>query len=256
MQYSICTTVYNSEGIVTDFLTPLLDTDHEIVVVDGGSKDRTSEILSKYSGRINLIEKKCSRGLGRKIAIENSHGHTIVLMDFDIQISSIDKVIKAYESYGIDNKIFEFHLIGDKCNQNIFIAKRELFDYYDAWQNVNCMDDIFFENVCNHFNAIIRINFECEYRCLKIRNLGAGRESRYEISMVGKLIRRIKCTSDILFVSGFTYRRLLKFYTLHGFVGKVYGLFLYITARFLTRFIKAPSVKNKIKEIESKNSKF
>ena len=253
MQYSICTTVYNSESIVKEFLTPLLQTDYEIVIVDGKSRDKTYDILSSYGNRINLIQKKCSRGMGRKTAIESSRGDVIVMMDFDIQISSIDRVIKAYESYGIANKIFEFHLIGDDCNQNIFIGNRALFDYYDAWQDVNCMDDIYFEKVCNHFNAINRIDLKCPYKCLKIRNMGAGRESRYEVNYLGKLMRRIKCTSDILFISGFTYNRLLKFYQLKGSSGKIYGLFLYTSARLLKKFIKAPSVNTKIHDIESKS---
>lgn len=255
MQYSICTTVYNSESIVRDFLTPILNTNHEIVIVDGQSRDKTYEILSEYGNRINLVQGKYSRGLGRKTAIEHSHGDIIVMMDFDIQISSIDPVIKAYESYGVNDKIFEFHLVGDECNQNIFIATRSLFDYYDAWQNVNCMDDIYFEKVCNHFNAIRRIDLECPYKCLKIRNMGAGRESRYEISFMGKIMRRVRCTSDILFISGFTYSRLLEFYKLHGFSGKVYGLFLYSSARILKRFVNTPSISNKIKEVEDKASK-
>lgn len=186
-------------------LTLILNTNHEIVIVDGQSRDKTYEILSEYGNRINLVQGKYSRGMGRKTSIEHFHGDIIVMMDFDIQISSIDSVIKAYESYGVTDKIFEFHLVGDKCNQNIFIATRSLFDYYDAWQNVNCMYDIYFEKVCNRFNAIRRIDLECPYKCLKIRNMGAVRESRYEISFIGKIMRRVRWTSDILFISGFTY---------------------------------------------------
>lgn len=253
MKYSICVTVYNSESIVKDFLTPLLSTDYEIVIVDGKSKDRTAEILSSYGSRIKLIERRCSRGLGRKIGIDNSSGDVIVIMDFDIQISSIEKVIKAYETYHIDNKIFVFHLKGNTCNQNIFIGRKEVFDYYDAWQDVNCFEDVYFERVCNHFNAIKRIDFELEYKCLKVRNLGAGRESRYETGTLGKIMRRIKCTSYIIFVSGFHYRRLLKYYTLHGIKGKVYGMLLYAPARLLSIFIKIPSVNDKIMEIQNKD---
>lgn len=255
MKYSICVTVYNSEEIVKDFLAPLLDTHYEIVIVDGESTDKTAEILSGYGDRINLIKRKCSRGLGRKIAIDNSHGENIIITDFDIQILSIEKIIKAYESYNINDKILVFHLLGDDCNPNVFVGRREIFNYYDAWQDVNCMEDVFFTRVCKHFDAIKKIDFKCEYKCLKIKNLSAGRESRYETGIVGKLIRRIKCTADIIFVSGFTYRDLLKYYKLNGFRGKVYGLFLYATARPLTRFIKTPSITDKIREVKERSNK-
>ena len=255
MKYSICVTVYNSEEIVKDFLAPLLDTDYGIVIVDGESTDKTAEILSGYGDRINLIERKCSRGLGRKIAIDNSHGENIIMTDFDIQIISIERIIKAYESYNINDKILAFHLLGDGCNPNVFVGRREIFNYYDAWQDVNCLDDIYFERVCNYFNAIKRIDFECEYKCLKIRNLTSGSESRYETGLARKLIRRVRCTSDIIFVSGLTYRKLLEFYKLHGFTGKVYGLFLYEAARILSKFIKTPSITDKIREVKERSNK-
>ncbi len=83
MKYSICVTVYNSEDVVDDFLSPLINTEYEIIVVDGMSTDRTPELLSKYQDRVKIIEQKCSRGLGRKIAIGNSTGDIIIIVDFD-----------------------------------------------------------------------------------------------------------------------------------------------------------------------------
>ncbi|WMT50608.1 MAG: glycosyltransferase family 2 protein [Ferroplasma sp.] len=254
MKYSICVTVYNSEEIVKDFLRPLIDTDCEIVIVDGESSDKTAVILSDYGDRINLIKRKCSRGLGRKIAIDNSHGEYIIMTDFDIQLLDIKRIMEAYESYNSNDKILAFHLLGNECTPNVFVGSRRIFDYYDAWQDVNCMDDIYFEKVCNHFNAIKKIDFECEYKCLKIRNLTAGSESRYETDLARKLIRRVRCTSDVIFVSGFTYGKLLKFYKLKRFTGKVYGLFLYIVARILSKFIKTPSVTDKIREVETRSN--
>ena len=249
MKYSICVTVYNSQDVVDDFLLPLINTEYEIIVVDGMSTDRTTELLSKYRDRVKIIEQKCSRGLGRKIAIENSTGDVIIIVDFDIQVFSIAKIVDQYEKTAPDNKIAVFHLVGGDCTPNIFIGKKSLFEHYDAWQDVNCMEDVFFEKVCNHFNALWRTQMEADYKCMKIRNNGPGRESRYEPGYVGKLTRRLKCTADVLFVSGFTYKELLKYYKMESIKGKLYGLAIYIPAKFMSHFIKTPSVENRIKQI-------
>ena len=250
MRYSICVTVYNSEDVVDVFLAPLIKTEYEIVVVDGMSTDRTPELLSKYKDRIKIIEKKCSRGLGRKIAIENSTGDVIMTLDFDIQIFSIEKIVEQYERSSPEDKISVFYLLGGNCNPSIFIGKKALFNHYDAWQDVNYMDDVYFEKVCNHFDALRRVNFKADYKCLKIRGSGSGRETRYEVNIVRKILRRIKITADILFVSGFTYNQLLNFYKLKYISGKLYGLALYIPAKLISYFIKTPSVNEKIKEIQ------
>ena len=250
MRYSICVTVYNSEDIVNDFLRPLIPTEYEIVVVDGMSTDRTPELLSKYGDRIKIIEQRCSRGLGRKIAIENSTGDIIIIVDFDIQISSLQEIVEAYEKIGLEDKISVFHLVGHSCSPNVFIGKKTLFNHYDAWQDVNYMDDVYFEKVCNHFDALRRVNFEANYKCLQIRGSGSGTETRYEVNIVRKILRRIKITADILFVSGFTYNQLLNFYKLKYIPGKLYGLALYIPAKLISYFIKTPSVNEKIKEIQ------
>lgn len=253
MRYSICVTVYNSENVVDDFLAPLIKTEYEIVVVDGMSTDKTPELLSKYKDRIKIIESKCSRGLGRKIAIENSTGDVIMTLDFDIQIFSIEKIVEQWEMVSSKDKISVFYLLGGICNPSIFIGKKALFNKYDAWQDVNCMDDVYFEKICNHFDALRRINFKADYKCLKIRGSGSGREGRYENNLIGKALRRISCTGDIIFVSGMSYRKLLEFYKLKSISGKLTGMGLYIPAKLISYFIKTPPVKEKIREIESRN---
>jgi glycosyltransferase involved in cell wall biosynthesis len=253
MRYSICVTAYNSEDVVDDFLTPLIKTGYEIIVVDNMSTDKTPELLSKYRDNIKIIERKCSRGLGRKIGIENSTGDVIIIVDFDIELFSLGNIVEQYEKMD-DDKIYVFHLTGGSCCPNIFIGKKSLFEHYDPWQDVNCMEDVYFERVCRHFDALRRIQIEADYKCLKIRNKGPGSESRYEPGRIGKAVRRIKCTADIIFVSGLGYRKLLEYYKLKYIKEKLYGLALYIPAKLISYFIKAPSVNFKIREIENYKS--
>jgi len=81
--YSICITHYNNRPTVESSLQSILDQitgEFEIILVDSKSRDGSAEILRKYAeeGRIKMIERKCSRGLGRQIALENSTGDYVI----------------------------------------------------------------------------------------------------------------------------------------------------------------------------------
>jgi len=81
MKYSICTTVYNYEELVNQFLSKFVNTDHEIVILNGGSTDNTGKLLANYEDRIKIINLKSTRGMGKKLAIENASGDNIILID-------------------------------------------------------------------------------------------------------------------------------------------------------------------------------
>ena len=76
MNVSICITVFNEEESIGPLLDSILSQTQkadEIVVVDGGSTDRTLEIISHYQkrfGGIKLLKEKCSRAKGRNLGVE------------------------------------------------------------------------------------------------------------------------------------------------------------------------------------------
>ncbi|MDW8042252.1 MAG: glycosyltransferase family 2 protein [Nitrososphaerota archaeon] len=67
---SVVVTAHNEERFIERCLSSLLkqDIDFEIVVVDDGSKDRTSQVVetfvNDYPGRVRLIRLERNRGLG------------------------------------------------------------------------------------------------------------------------------------------------------------------------------------------------
>jgi glycosyltransferase involved in cell wall biosynthesis len=82
-KYSVCITNYNKgEKVRTSLesLLPEIDERFEIVVTDNLSNDGSEEILREYTRnrKIKLLQKKCSRGMGRRIAFENANGEYIV----------------------------------------------------------------------------------------------------------------------------------------------------------------------------------
>ncbi|MEM3386022.1 MAG: glycosyltransferase family 2 protein [Nitrososphaeria archaeon] len=82
-RYSICMTTYNTKKTVEKCFKSLLsqiDDRFEIIVVDNLSSDSTEKYLEKLAleGKIRLIKRKCSRGLGRQIAAENALGDVLI----------------------------------------------------------------------------------------------------------------------------------------------------------------------------------
>lgn len=95
---SLCTTVYNTEETVAPFLEPLLPTPYEIVVVDGGSTDRTPERLRTYAPRVRLVlsVEHLSRGRGRDLAVSTSTGDVVVQLDGDVVYRNVPKYVDLY----------------------------------------------------------------------------------------------------------------------------------------------------------------
>lgn len=90
MKISAIVPVYNTEryvGRCIDSVIAQTYTDWELILVDDGSTDRSSEILDNYQNkdsRIKVIHQENSGpGLARNIGIENIHGDYTVFIDSD-----------------------------------------------------------------------------------------------------------------------------------------------------------------------------
>lgn len=87
MNISICITTLNEEGTIGSLLDSLLAQSKkpdEIVIVDGGSKDKTVEIIRHYQkkdGRIKLLIEKSSRAKGRNLGVEIAKGEVVAMTD-------------------------------------------------------------------------------------------------------------------------------------------------------------------------------
>lgn len=85
---AVITTIRNEERGIEKFLDSILNQSivpDEIVIVDGGSTDRTADIIKRYekcNSSIKLITKDgCNISQGRNIAIKNSNSEIIAVTD-------------------------------------------------------------------------------------------------------------------------------------------------------------------------------
>lgn len=86
---SFCSTNYNTAPVTRRALESVAHgaegIDYEIVVVDNHSSDGSYEDLTSFSasGPVRVTQLRCSRGIGRQRAFEQSRGEFVVTFDLD-----------------------------------------------------------------------------------------------------------------------------------------------------------------------------
>lgn len=95
---------YNEEkglAVVLNRIVSIIDKTYEVIVVDDGSNDKTSEVASQFSCRV--IKHKINRGKGEalKTGIRYSKGEDIIWIDADntYPVELIPQMAEALESY-------------------------------------------------------------------------------------------------------------------------------------------------------------
>lgn len=110
MNVSVCVTVRNEEKTIGDLIMGLLTQTKkpsEIIIVDGGSEDRTVSIIKHYQrrdSRIKLFTEKVPRALGRNIAVAAAKNELIAITDAGCIPNEdwLDKLTKPFEKKEVE----------------------------------------------------------------------------------------------------------------------------------------------------------
>jgi glycosyltransferase involved in cell wall biosynthesis len=115
MKLSLCIATYNEEAFIHYPLDSVYDLVDEVVIVDGGSKDKTVKIAKSYGKKVRMIKTTNPPmfHINKQKAIEGAKGDWILQLDADEALSpelkrEINKVIKGIKpvAYWIPRKNF------------------------------------------------------------------------------------------------------------------------------------------------------
>jgi glycosyltransferase involved in cell wall biosynthesis len=126
-------TVYNNEGTLEESIRSVWKPEHEIVIVDNYSTDGTWEKLLELKKEFNLrlYRYKCSRGLGRNIALHKCPENSLTAyFDLDTRYNqAFHRVIEAVEEYG------------SASAPGLVVVNREYAIRRGGWRDLNVGED-------------------------------------------------------------------------------------------------------------------
>ncbi len=251
---SFCVTTYNTSKTFDKFFNSFngLLIEYEIVIVDNNSQDGTKEYFERFKNEhVKFIQEKCNRGEGRNIAIKNSTGDYIIMLDADIEYKRLQSVVELCLDPTNNNILTHFRsgIVG----VNITGASKDIFIKLGLYPPINCYEDIYLWDLADNLKIFKRIDIPVDYADnIKINELtGTISEWRYSKGRYEYLKRWIEKSADIIFVKGQNYSAFKKFNRVDSLRKTISSLFLYITGKIYSKmFIRIPTVKEKTKEIE------
>ncbi len=245
VKYSYCTTVYNSLEVISRFyesISKSMTDNSELVIVDSFSSDGTYEKLleiKEKDSRVKIIRKKCLRGKGRQIAIENSNGEIIVMIDVDVEYLTLINILREFEEH-YENKLLACGVGIEGFNMGFVLGKKKTFYFLGGYPNLNNAEDSYLFKVaqCTGFLEKKTIS-EYDVKPISIKGLRSGNEKRYAKNVLETIKRRFIATRDILFVfNDFKPADLIKWYKLKGFRKYLMGYPLFVIGKLLRFTIK------------------
>ena len=157
----------------------IIQKEGEIIIVDGGSKDKTIDVANIYGAKIFKSEEK-NRGLQLKIGAKNSKGHWLIFLHADTRLThdwfkKIKTILKGDKNYiyffkfKINNKkiIYRFLEILVNFRSQYFkepygdqglIIHRTIYYKNNGFREIPLMEDIDFLRRLNNKKDLKQLN--------------------------------------------------------------------------------------------------
>lgn len=194
---SVIIPAYNCERYLSKCLQSVLHQTYsnmEIIVIDDGSTDGTSEICDEYARKFPVIkvfhQDNKGPGIARNVALETMEGDYVTYIDADDYVAEvyIETMMKLLKEYNAD--IAEVGLV---CLQKV----RNVFDNSD--ETIQCFDgpdvliqDYFSENRKLRNCVGGRMYDMKKFRDIRFSEKCIGEDSEYSLKMLEKCERLVK----------------------------------------------------------------
>lgn len=149
MLLSIIVPIYNEEKTVQKIIQKLENikidkVEKEIILINDGSTDKTSNILNQYDGQYRIITHKMNKGKGAAIksGINEAKGDIILIQDADLEYdpSDIPRLIQPIANDEAD-VVYGSRFLGDRPHRVLFFWHYAGNKILTTWSNM-------FTNLC------------------------------------------------------------------------------------------------------------
>lgn len=131
MKYSIIIPTLNEEKLLGNLLKDICSDgvrekyNYEVIVSDGGSKDKTVEIAKNYADKVvtEMNGRKQNIAIGRNKGAERAEGKVLIFLNGDIEIPDLQKFFDY-----IDHKFYNSQYIAMTCRVMIFPNEAKFVD--------------------------------------------------------------------------------------------------------------------------------
>lgn len=213
---SIIIPIYNEEKVIADTLQNLAlqsSQDFEVIVVDGGSTDRSCNTLNKFTNNIPSIKLlRASKGRARQMNFGAKHaqGEWLLFLHADTKLpnNAIETVIALKDSADSKSGGFKHCFSGDdwrlrlisyldnyRCNKTriiygdqAFFVKRELFELIDGFPDKENLEDVYISIELKKYTLPVLLNSYVVTDSRKFISMGIWR-SLFRVAMIQTRVR-------------------------------------------------------------------
>lgn len=117
---SVVLAIFNEAANLSRCLDSIKDLAAEIIIVDGGSTDRSVAIAEKYGAKVFKTSNKLNFHINKQMAIDKAHHQLILQLDAD---EVVDRELKTFLSNLLQNQIKTPAVAWYLKRKNLFLGK-------------------------------------------------------------------------------------------------------------------------------------